>query len=541
MSSFLRRSRPGFVALAWVVIVAVVAATDSRSSTPGSASPKALGEVLIATTCGGTGTFSVCSPDGNGPVLYPGLVAPSNLPLSFGDPLNADIYIDTLTVNFLNAFGTCDPTAFALNGTHVTVPGTPGSHPSVTVNLSPAVQVPAGHTATYNASLVLTDNGHPQNGCAGVQLQTTFVASAHYTDSTVAILTAVPSPSSVGSAITLTDKVSAGDPAADTSASNVPTGTVAFYQCTSSVPASCTTLLGTAALTSGSASLITSPLVTAGTAYFQAVFSPTPSAQPNFAGVSSTVLAQAVQGANCLNIPTTGAGVTTITGTYNGNYEVKSGTLSLNGGTISGNVTVDSGASFTTSGGKVGGNIQSTAGSVALQGTTVGGNVQSTNGSLGLGPNTSVGGNVQPTGGTVFCSSGASSGPVTVGNQLQVLNMSSNTTPVQICNTTVKGNLQYQSNAIPVIIGGSSSCTAVTVSGNFQVQSNSAKVTIGGSGYGNSVGGNLQVQSNSGGGTLTGNAAGGNCQLQSDKPGIVGTGNTAGKGNNSCNTGTGGA
>ena len=53
-------------------------------------------------------------------------------------------------------------------------------------------------------------------------------------------------------------------------------------------------------------------------------------------------------------------------------------------------------------------------------------------------------------------------------------------------------------------------------------------------GQGNAVHGNIQVNNNTGGGSLQDNSAGGNCQLQNDSPGIVGSSNTA-QGNNSCN------
>jgi hypothetical protein len=57
------------------------------------------------------------------------------------------------------------------------------------------------------------------------------------------------------------------------------------------------------------------------------------------------------------------------------------------------------------------------------------------------------------------------------------------------------------------------------------------------SGYGNTAAGNIVVQSNTGGGTLTGNtASSGTCTLQTDSPGIVGSANTVpAKNTNTCN------
>ena len=92
----------------------------------------------------------------------------------------------------------------------------------------------------------------------------------------------------------------------------------------------------------------------------------------------------------------------------------------------------------------------------------------------------------------------------------------------------------WTSNAAPVIIGV---CAANTVGGNLQVQSNSGQVTIGSSGAGNAVGGNIQVQQNTGGGSMSYNGAGGNCQLSGDTPPVSGSAtNTAAKNPNTCIT-----
>jgi hypothetical protein len=240
--------------------------------------------------------------------------------------------------------------------------------------------------------------------------------------------------------------------------------------------------------------------------------------------------------AACVSISTVGTSVTTITGTYSGNYVVANGTtLYLKGGTITGNVTVDATGSLFAQGGTVDGNVQSSGGPVSLQGTTVDGNVQTTNAALALGPSTHVKGNVQVTGGTTFCSSGnTQQGSVQISGNLQVESLGATSNSATICDTAVSGNLQYQSNAAPGVFGGSLACSGDTVGGNLQVEDNTAKVTIGGTGYGNTVKGNIQVSSNTGGGTLTDNNAGGNIQLGSDKPGIVGSGNVA-KGTNTGN------
>src|SRR5438105_15536496 len=94
-----------------------------------------------------------------------------------------------------------------------------------------------------------------------------------------------------------------------------------------------------------------------------------------------------------------GGGLTTITGTYKGNYEVKNGaSLYLNGGTITGNVQVDATGRFVASGGSVGGNVVSLGGPTKIGGTTVSGHIQTSNASLGLGVGTNVEDSVTVTG-----------------------------------------------------------------------------------------------------------------------------------------------
>lgn len=108
-----------------------------------------------------------------------------------------------------------------------------------------------------------------------------------------------------------------------------------------------------------------------------------------------------------------------------------------------------------------------------------------------------------------------------------------------LCGATVNGNVQVQNNGAgaPFDIGAAPDCaTPLSIGGNLQVQDNAAAVKVGpaANGVGNVAHGNIQVQGNTGGGSLGANAAGGNCQLQGNSPGIVGSSNTA-RGNNSCN------
>ena len=507
----------------------------------GHPSAKVLGETLISSNCGSTSSFNVCGPQGGpsdpGPVIYPGRTDSGNLPITFYNPLNVGISVKQLMVTFTNTFPTspspaCDPSAFTITGPGATSLAT--SPTVVTLSFSPFLPVPAGPSTLYYATLALTDRGN-QNTCKGLHLTMSFTANGQYTASTTTALTSTPNPSAVGASVQLTATVSSA-----TAGSTTPQGTATFNQCANpSCSSPAPTTLGTVTLSSGSASFTTSPLMAAGNYYFQAVYNPptTPPTNTNWS-TSSRSLTQVVQGASCVNIPTSGA--TVISGSYNGNYEVKNNTtLWLDGGTITGNVTVDAKGQLTTSGGSIKGNVTSAGGPVALQGTSVGGSVQTTNASLGLGPNTTVAGNVQPTGGAVLCSSGSTAGVVHIGNNVQIQQLGPTSNPVTICNTQIAGNLQYTSNAAPVVLGGSSGCTGDSMGGNLQVQTNTKDVTIGGgaagSGYGNTTGGNIQVQSNTGGGTLTNNTStGGNCQLNGNTPGIVGTANHAAK-QNTCN------
>jgi hypothetical protein len=232
-----------------------------------------------------------------------------------------------------------------------------------------------------------------------------------------------------------------------------------------------------------------------------------------------------------------GGNLTTITGTYKGDYEVQNGTsLYLNGGTISGKVQVDATGRFLASGGSVGGNLVSLGGPTKMVGTKVGGYIKTTNALLGLGDGINVKGAVTITGGGPVCIDGPSAGRVQIGGDLHVNQLPASHTVDTICGANVSGDLDYSNNAQPVAIGVGSSCVGNTMGGGLTVQSNSDRVTVGaaGTGFGNSAKGSISVQSNTGGGTLTNNAATKSCTLQNDTPGIVGSQNTA-KGTNTCN------
>ena len=168
-------------------------------------------------------------------------------------------------------------------------------------------------------------------------------------------------------------------------------------------------------------------------------------------------------------------------------------------------------------------------------GTVVSGNVTVQAGGTLIDHGATIAGNVSAAGASAvrIDGGGSISGNVTIQGLTGALGDGRDA----VCNTSVKGNVQVQSNGsgAPVDIGNVGSCSggpALTVAGNLQAKSNAGVLRIGG----NSVSGNIDVESNTGGGTLAANAAKGNCTLKSDVPAIVGSGNTVGAGKtNTCN------
>jgi len=160
-------------------------------------------------------------------------------------------------------------------------------------------------------------------------------------------------------------------------------------------------------------------------------------------------------------------------------------------GTFNGNLIVSAGQNCVFVNGGVTGNVQQSGGNVTL--------IQS-----------EVGGNMQVNGGGTFTVGPGS----TIKGDLQVQSIPSGSAQNQVCGSTVKGDLQFQSNGTAVEIGSASpaSCAGNTISGNLTVQSNSAATTV----VGNTVGGNLTVQSNSAATIVTGNTVTGNLQDQSN-------------------------
>ena len=139
----------------------------------------------------------------------------------------------------------------------------------------------------------------------------------------------------------------------------------------------------------------------------------------------------------------------------------------------------------------------------------------------------SVGGNLTvETGQTVF-----NIGPsTTVGNNLQILGLPANSVQSTICGVTVGNNLQFQSSAAPVAIGlNTAACPGNTIKGNLQVQTNSGAIVV----NGNTVSGNLNDSDNTGPDQVLNNKIGGDLQCQGNSS-ITGSGNTAGSKKGQC-------
>ena len=408
----------------------------------------------------------------------------------------------------------------------------PGCNPSTNLDTSHAsfsgsfaVGASPASASSPGLPIAMIDSGN-QNACQGVTFHFTYTGTAQYTDPTTTALSSSTNPSNTGQPVTYTATVT---PAV----AQAVAGTVTFRD-NGSVITSCGTS-GAVTVNASGVAMCTVTYTSPGTHPITGAF--TPSDATNFSSSVSNTVSQVVSGPGQACAVALSGTVTTITGKYKGDFEVKNGTsLYLNGGTISGSVQVDPSGKFVASGGSVSGNVVSQGGPSTVQGTNVGGYVQTSNASLGLGPGTSVKGKVQITGGGPVCIDGTTSGTVQIGGSLIVQQLPASTTVNTICDTTVGGDLTYSNDSQPAMLGGSSGCIGNTVTGNITVQSNSAKVSIGaaGSGLGNASKASISVQNNSGGGTLTNNSATNNCTLQSDSPGIVGSLNTA-KGTNTCN------
>jgi len=139
-------------------------------------------------------------------------------------------------------------------------------------------------------------------------------------------------------------------------------------------------------------------------------------------------------------------------------------------GNFVGNITVHTGQTCEfTDGAIIYGNVDEDGGSLVLTNATVLGNVEIEGGTYNLGPS------------------------LTVASKLEVENLPSGTAQNSICGVNVFGSLYYDGNASPAQIGSNSgACPGNTVGGDLEVESNTAAVQV----FNNKVGDQLQCYSN---------------------------------------------
>ncbi len=160
-------------------------------------------------------------------------------------------------------------------------------------------------------------------------------------------------------------------------------------------------------------------------------------------------------------------------------------------GAFNGNVTITNGQTCVVVNGVITGNITLNGGSLAISDSAIVGNVQiQGGGTFSIGPSAAIGGNVQ------------------------IQNIPEGTRQNQICGATVHGNLQFQNDGAPVLIGSASpaSCAGNYVGGNLTIQNNTGAVSV----VGNAVSNNLTVQNNTAATSVNDNTVTGNLQNQNN-------------------------
>jgi len=193
-------------------------------------------------------------------------------------------------------------------------------------------------------------------------------------------------------------------------------------------------------------------------------------------------------------------------------------------GTFKGNVTVMTGQTCILVGGAITGNITQNGGSLVMSHST-------------------VRGNVQINGGGTF-----SIGPlVTINGNLEIHNLPAGSAADAVCGATIQGNMEYQNSAAAIQIGNLSTatppCAGNMIGGNLEVQNNTGETFVDSNTVignlttqnntaftwvdGNMVGGNLQDQGNTGGTDISNDTVGNNLQCQNNSAPISGGGDTA--------------
>jgi hypothetical protein len=184
-----------------------------------------------------------------------------------------------------------------------------------------------------------------------------------------------------------------------------------------------------------------------------------------------------------------------VSGGITGNVTVNGGSLTLSNATVGGNVTGQGNVTITGTA-HVNGNVTLSGGQLSASGGAIGGSVTLNGGSsLTLG-SASVGGSLVMNSGGTF-----SIGPsAAINGSLTIQAGPAGSAQNQVCGANVKGNATLQSNAGAVQIGSAvpSACAGNTIGGNLVVQQNTGSIGV----FANAVTGNLVCQNNS---SITGN------------------------------------
>jgi uncharacterized repeat protein (TIGR03803 family) len=177
-------------------------------------------------------------------------------------------------------------------------------------------------------------------------------------------------------------------------------------------------------------------------------------------------------------------GTTSFGGTSNEGTAYQLSTIPPNGGACNGtyssnyvgNIYISSGQNCEFTGGAtIFGNVYETGGTLTLSNATVLGNVQIEGGTYNLGPS------------------------LAISSKLEVSNVPSGSTTNNICGVNVNGSFYYDANGSPAQIGSSAgSCPGNTIGGDLEFDSNTSSVQ----GFNNKVNSNINCSGNTG--TLTG-------------------------------------
>jgi hypothetical protein len=218
-----------------------------------------------------SGSYPAATCWGTPAPLYPGITR--CLVFTVQNTLNVPISLQSITTSLDPTYPT--PPADC-SGSNLSLPSFSGSF-----------SVGSGATKDMaRLQLLLKNINADQSDCAAFVYHFKYTATAQYADSTTTVLVSAPNPSTT-SDVTFTATVTAGNPSTDTS---LPSGTVDFYQCPSTLPGS-GTLLGIGTIGAGGNATYSTSLGAGTTTYVEAVY---PGSGTDFSSSTSNVVTQVV-------------------------------------------------------------------------------------------------------------------------------------------------------------------------------------------------------------------------------------------------------